>query len=108
MRCEALLIPLGVALVSRAIVLVAADLLMRFATFHRHHALPFTGPIAVWQRKDALWYLAIAQSGYNYSPPAQLRANFFPLYPLLIHIFAPVFAIIPVGDPYALAGMAIS
>ncbi|HEY7850976.1 MAG TPA: mannosyltransferase family protein, partial [Ktedonobacterales bacterium] len=108
MRREALLIPLGVALVSRAIVLVAADLLMRFATFHRHHALPFTGPIAVWQRKDALWYLAIAQSGYNYSPPAQLRANFFPLYPLLIHIFAPVFAIIPVGDPYALAGMAIS
>ncbi|HET9110390.1 MAG TPA: mannosyltransferase family protein [Ktedonobacterales bacterium] len=105
---RALLIPLAIALVSRAVILVVADLIMRFAIVHRHYSLPFTGPISVWQRKDALWYVRIAQTGYDYSPVAASRANFFPLYPLLIHIFTPVAAILPVHEPYALAGMIIS
>lgn len=99
---------MAIALASRAVILVAADLLMRLVIANRYAALPFTGPIAVWQRKDALWYLGIARDGYNYSPVAASRANFFPLYPLLIHIFAPVVAVLPAHDPYALAGVIIS
>ncbi len=107
-RYEALLIPLSIALGSRAILLVAADLFMRFILKYRHLALPFTGVFSVWQRKDALWYAAIAQFGYNYSPVAQSRANFFPLFPLLIHLFEPIVGIFPVSEPYELTGMAIS
>lgn len=107
-RREALLIPAGIALISRAVVLVAADLLLRFGLANRPRALPFTGPFSVWQLKDALWYIAIAQSGYNYSPVAQSRANFFPLYPALIHVFEPIVAILPTSQPYGLTGMIIS
>ena len=107
-RREAFVFPVCVALVSRIIILVVADLLMRFTLVGRPRTLPFTGPISVWERKDALWYIAIAQSGYNYSTVVASRANFFPLYPLLIHIVEPVFALFPTSDPYALAGVALS
>lgn len=110
-RHQELVIPIGIALISRFVVLVAADLLMRFALVGRHHALPYTGPIAVWLRKDAGWYISIAQHGYVDTPQApylHLRANFFPLYPLLIHLVAQFFALFPLAHPYAMAGMVIS
>jgi hypothetical protein len=106
---RALVIPVAIALLSRAIVLVAADLVMRFALVNRHsYVEPYTGPMSIWQRKDAIWYVAIAQSGYNYSPVAASRANFFPLFPLLVHIVEPVFAIFPLSNPYVEAGMLIT
>lgn len=110
-RHQELVIPIGIALISRLVVFVAADLLMRFALVGRHYALPFTGAIAVWQRKDAQWYLLIAKQGYVDTPHApypHLWANFFPLYPLLIHVVAQFFALFPLADPYAIAGMLIS
>lgn len=107
-RWQALLIPLGIALLARIIVFVGADLLFWLAQSHLHHALPFSGPVAVWQRKDALWYLAIAQGGYDYSPVAASRANFFPLYPALIALVTPLAAALHAPQPAALAGMAIS
>ncbi len=114
-RREAILIPLGIALISRIIVLVAADLILRFGLqrlqlklLHVRHPQPFIGPLEVWQRKDALWYIIIAQAGYNYSPVAQSRANFFPLYPALIYLVAPVAKLLHSAEPYAVAGMAIS
>lgn len=51
-----------------------------------------TGPLGVvagsWLRADALWYLSIAENGYD-SPGS---FAFFPLFPLLIRVFSPVFA----------------
>jgi hypothetical protein len=107
-RREALAIPLSIALVSRGMVFVVADFILRWALADRLGPARYTGALRVWLQKDAVWYLAIAQRGYEYSPVAQSRANFFPLYPLLIHIFAPMFAIFPVSNPAALAGMAIA
>lgn len=110
-RHQELIIPIGIALISRLVVLIAADLLMRFALVGRHYTLPYTGPIAVWQRKDAGWYLGIAQQGYAdtpLQPYLHLRANFFPLYPLLIHVVAQFFALFPLAHPYAVAGMVVS
>jgi len=107
-RREALAIPLSIALVSRGVVFAAADLILRWALADRLGPARYTGAVRAWLQKDAVWYLAIAQRGYDYSPVAQSRANFFPLYPLLIHIFAPLVAIFPVSNPAALAGMAIA
>lgn len=110
-RHQELTIPIGIALISRLVVLVVADLLMRFALVGHYFTLPYTGPIAVWQRKDAGWYLAIARQGYAdtpLQPYLHLRANFFPLYPLLIHLVAQLFALFPLAHPYAIAGMLVS
>lgn len=52
-------------------------------------------PAARW---DSVWYLQIASHGY-FSPAS---ANFFPLYPLLVHLATPLF-----GNAI-LAGLAIS
>lgn len=106
---RALVIPVAIALLSRAIVFVAADLVMRFVLVNRHSYVDqYTGPMSIWQRKDAIWYVSIAHSGYNYSPVAASTANFFPLFPLLVHIVQPVFAIFPLSDPYVEAGMLVS
>jgi len=110
-RHQEIIIPVGIAVMSRLVVLVAADLLLRFLPVGRRFTLPYTGPIAVWQRKDAGWYLAIARQGYANTPLQpylHLRANFFPLYPLLIHVVAQVFALFPLAHPYAIAGMLVS
>lgn len=110
-RRQEIIIPIGIALMSRLVVLVVADLLLRFLLAGRRFTLPYTGPIAVWQRKDAGWYLAIARQGYvdtPLQPYLHLRANFFPLYPLLIHLVAQVFALFPLAHPYAIAGMVVS
>ena len=52
-------------------------------------------PAARW---DAVWYLAIANDGYRESG----RAAFFPLYPLLVAVLAPL-----TGSP-VVAGIAVS
>ena len=78
-RRQALVIPLGIALASRGMVFVAANLILRWALADRLGPARYTGALRVWLQKDATWYLAIAQRGYNYSPVAQSRANFFPL-----------------------------
>lgn len=61
---------------------------------------PFQMPwLALWQRFDANWYLAIAEHGYRSLPGSD---HFPPLFPLLIRGLAPLF-----GTPY-LAGLFIS
>ncbi len=54
----------------------------------------------VWARWDSEHYLNIAQHGYSYRP--ELPA-FFPLYPLLMAVAAPV-----LGNDYVLSGVVIS
>lgn len=107
-RHQAVIIPASIALVSRLIVFIAADLIMRLALGHRHYGLPWSGPLSVWDRKDAGWYISIAQYGYTYSSRTGSRANFFPLYPGLEAIFGRVALALHLPAPYILAGMAIS
>lgn len=107
-RYQAVVIPTTIALVSRLIVFIAADLIMRLALGHRRDGLPWSGPLSVWDRKDAGWYISIAQYGYTYSTRTGSRANFFPLYPALEAIFGRVALALHLPAPYILAGMAIS
>lgn len=107
-RRQSVVIPLVIALGSRLIVLLAADLLLAFGLHAQFNARPFTGPLSVWNRKDSIWYLTIAQFGYNYSPHGQSRANFFPLFPGLVSVFGHIAAFLRLPSPYLLTGIAIS
>jgi mannosyltransferase PIG-V len=55
----------------------------------RSLAEPLLSPLARW---DAAWYLRIAESGYGGS---EVRAAFFPLYPLLVRAVAAPFGASP-------------
>jgi len=70
-------------IVTRVAILVVA---IAAAYFAGRHGGWLHGPlrdllITPWTRKDAGWFVAIAQEGYA---PRAVRAAFFPLYPLLI------------------------
>lgn len=65
------------------------------APFHSGVLNTLVAPAARW---DSAWYLQIAAHGY-YSPAS---SNFFPLYPLLVHVVEPVFG------SMMFAGIAIS
>ncbi len=69
---------------------------------------PFPGILPIWGRKDALWYLDVAERGYYYSSTGQSSVNFFPLYPLLIRIVEPLGHLVSASDSYLLAGVAVS
>jgi hypothetical protein len=56
--------------------------------------------VGAWQRWDACWYTKIATFGYE---PQELSVNFWPLFPLLTGLVAPL-----VGGAVALAGMVVS
>lgn len=100
------LAPLGLALGVRLLVLLAADALLRWALSGRLGPAHYSGALESWQKKDAVWYVAIARTGYTYSTTGQSSVNFFPLYPALVASGAHVaFAL---ANPYVVAGMAIS
>ena len=46
--------------------------------------------VGLHNRWDSYWYLDIARNGYYLRTPAQSNVVFFPLYPLLMRLFAPV------------------
>ena len=52
-----------------------------------------------WAHWDGVWFVRIASTGYRH-PDSQA---FFPLYPLLVHLLAPL-----VGGYYVIAGMIVS
>jgi hypothetical protein len=56
--------------------------------------------VGVWQRWDACWYSKIAWFGYE---PAEMSANFWPLFPALTGVTATV-----VGGSVAFAGLLVS
>lgn len=56
--------------------------------------------VGVWQRWDACWYSKIAWFGYE---PAEMSANFWPLFPALTGVTARV-----VGGSVAFAGLLVS
>jgi hypothetical protein len=104
------LTPLAIALGIRVVVFVAASALMRSALTARRPALRGVTLIEAWSRMDTDWYVQIAQAGYNYSPVAGSRANFFPLFPALMAIGGRMIEPLGVSSPwsYVVAGMAIS
>lgn len=48
-----------------------------------------------WARWDSSWYFSIVKHGYSYVPDQWSNIAFFPLYPLLIKIFNPIFKYLP-------------
>ncbi|MBF6590842.1 MAG: hypothetical protein IVW57_09985 [Ktedonobacterales bacterium] len=96
--------PLALALVVRVALLVSVAVAVRHVTPAR-----FSDPLTLWLYKDAVWYLRIAEHGYFYSATSQSSVNFFPLYPLLIHLFQPVVAlVVRGGTSYLVAGMLVA
>jgi hypothetical protein len=69
------------------------ELLMR-------HDEPNPDLVRLWERWDALWYMQIAQHGYQ---STDNTTAFFPLYPLLVHGVG-----VMVHENYALAGLIVS
>jgi hypothetical protein len=69
---------------------------------------PFPGLLAIWLRKDDIWYTKIARGGYYYLNGIPVTANFFPLYPLSIAIVHHVTGLLLSSYSYLAAGMAIS
>lgn len=63
------------------------------------NALSFNAALHKWAVQDGSFYLSIAQNGYT----ASWQTAFWPLFPLLGHIFGPVF-----GGDYALSLLAVS
>lgn len=52
------------------------------------HAAPELPLLDMWARWDSGFYLDIATTGYSYLPGEQSSVAFFPLYPLLVKLFA--------------------
>src|SRR5919109_1068584 len=93
---EAARVSVGVLLLSRVWVFLFA--VVAFALFGadqsnsaRYGSSPFAEPfggssdgvVSIWARWDSLWYLGIANSGYDFNADS---VAFFPLYPLLSRI----------------------
>lgn len=86
--------PLLAFLITRLIVVFAAYLAeiaipgVTGAGFY--HADPQNIFLDVWARWDSGFYLTIAKTGYTYTLGLQNPVAFFPLYPLLTHMVAPL------------------
>jgi hypothetical protein len=57
----------------------------------------------LWAKWDSQWYIQIAREGYWYQPLQRSNVAFFPLYPLMIRMVAPL-----AGGNLVLAGFVIS
>jgi len=99
-----LLTILGIFLVSRAALLLAAHL--AFVGLDHDSALP-ENLLSYLCRWDCGWYLTLAEQGYSTagipSQPGATNYAFFPLFPLLIRIAAPFF-----GGNYLPAAILVS
>jgi hypothetical protein len=86
--------PLLAFLITRSIVVAAAylaEIAIPGATgAGYYHADPQNIFLDVWARWDSGFYLTIARTGYTYTPGLQNPVAFFPLYPLLMHLLAPL------------------
>jgi Mannosyltransferase (PIG-V) len=95
-------VPLGIATSIRVLVFlfgyVAAQMVLRKPQL----------PLAVWNWWDSSHYVRIARGGYLYSPTQRWEPNFFPLYPMLIHLVEPLARPFGGKESYLLAGVAIS
>lgn len=95
--------PLAIALTVRVLVFAAGSVGARLAGQGG-----FQGILRTWQQRDANWYVRIAAEGYTYPPIAHFSANFFPLYPLAIHVVGFVTTHLSHSNGYLIAGMLIA
>lgn len=115
--------PLGIFLVSRAWLLVACYVGLRWDPRLTPDPLllplhdgaqpfrAFPGALVLdgWVRWDSAWYHAIVQHGYAFTPGQQSSVAFFPLYPLLSAALAwPLRALLPPHQAFYLAALALS
>lgn len=96
--------PLAIALSARVMVYAAGTVGARLAA----HGGVFHGILSSWQQRDANWYVRIASNGYTYSTTGPSSVNFFPLYPLAMHLLGIVTTHLSHSNGYLLAGMLIS
>ncbi len=97
--------PLLAFLVSRALIFGAgliADLMLPTDPGH-WLADKDSRFVSMWAKWDSQYYVDIAAEGYWFTPKAQSNVAFFPLYPLLMRLVAPL-----AGDSEARAGLLIS
>lgn len=95
--------PLGIAVVVRVLLFVVADVGCNLVAPSK-----FFGALRIWYKMDGGWYVAIAQGGYGFSETGQSSVNFFPLYPLAIHLLQPLAQLFSYQSSYILAGLFIS
>jgi Mannosyltransferase (PIG-V) len=95
--------PLVLAAAIRILVYVVSVVGVRLLDLHQ-----FPGLLAIWLRKDDIWYTKIAMGGYFYLNGIPVTANFFPLYPLSIAIVQHLTGLFLNSYSYLAAGMAIS
>lgn len=88
-----LLVPLTAFLISRFIILFAAYLteiaIPSISGDGLYHVDPNNIFLDVWARWDSGFYLNIVNNGYSYVVGQQSNVAFFPVYPLLVKLFAP-------------------
>ncbi len=100
--------PAALAVGVRVISLLLADLALRMLVAVGVLAPSrYLGVIESWRVYDAVWYMHIAQLGYDAAPPRNL-VTFFPLYPLLIRPLGAPLAALGVPAAYLLAAMLVS
>jgi hypothetical protein len=59
--------------------------------------------LSLWAKWDSQWYVQVARGGYLYQPLQQSNVAFFPLFPLLMRLAAPL-----AGGNLVLAGFLVS
>jgi len=62
-----------------------------------YHVNPNNIWLDVWARWDSAFYIRIVEEGYWFTPGQQSSVAFFPLYPLLVSIFAPLIGTLAAG-----------
>ncbi len=100
-----MVLPLLAFLVSRLLIFsvgMAGDLML--PTDAGHWIANLNSPfLSMWAKWDSQYYVDIAENGYWYRPEQQSNVAFFPVYPLLMRLTAPL-----VGDDVILAGFLLS
>jgi len=88
------LVPLFAFIVTRAIVFFGAYLaevaIPNITNDAFYHVNPNNVFLDVWARWDSAFYLSIAENGYFFILGQQSSVAFFPLYPLMINVLAPI------------------
>jgi len=97
--------PLLAFFISRGVIFAAGILGDVFLPTEEGHwiADPNSPFLSLWAKWDSQWYIQIARDGYWFQPLRQSNVAFFPLYPLLVRLFAPL-----VGDNLVLSGFVVS
>ncbi|MEZ4667030.1 MAG: mannosyltransferase family protein [Anaerolineae bacterium] len=93
--------PLMAFLITRTIVFLGAYLaeigIPSIAGAGFYHVNPNNVWLDVWARWDSAFYIRIVENGYWFVPGQQSAVAFFPLYPLMVSLLAPIFGTLAAG-----------